>query len=155
MKKNICVVCLLALLLSACAVKNPEPTTPTTKYTHDVFELTFEAKLISNDSVGNDWSITYFYENQPIESCFRFDQWVEVFCFHSIKVEIQERDKIVDVGEGVLTVASVDGACNTIEVTVVEQGGKYEGNIAVWEITCHLKLVDKKTMPTKNFPDAA
>ena len=60
MKKNIWVVCLLALLLPACSVKKPESTTPTTEYTHDVFELTFETKLISNDSVGNDWCITYF-----------------------------------------------------------------------------------------------
>ena len=113
MKKIICVVCLFALLMVACSVKT-EPAESTTAHTHNVFELTFETKLITNDSVGNDWTITYYYENQPIQNGFRFDQWVGVFCFLKIRVEIQEKDKIVDVGEGLLTVASIDGSSDTI-----------------------------------------
>lgn len=108
----------------------------------------------TKDSVGNDWTITYYYENQPIQSGFRFDQWVGVFRFHNIRVEIREKDKIVDVGEGLLTVVSIDGSSDTVEITVIEQGGKYEGNTAVWEVTCYIKLVDKKTIPTDHFPDA-
>ena len=153
MKKILCVVCLCALLMSACSVKKAEPTEPTTAHTHNVFELTFETKLITNDSVGNNWTITYYYENQSIQSGFRFDQWVGVFRFHNIRVKIQEKDKIVDVGEGLLTVASIDGSSDTIEITVIEQGGRYEGNTAVWKVTCYMKLVDKKTIPTDHYPD--
>ena len=153
MKKIICVVCLCALLMSACSVKKAEPTESTTAHTHNVFELTFETKLITNDSVGNDWTITYYYENQSIQSGFRFDQWVGVFRFHNIRVVIQEKDKIVDMGEGLLTVASIDGSSDAIEITVIEHGGKYEGNTAVWKVTCYMKLVDKKTIPTDHFPD--
>lgn len=143
MKQVVCVVCLIALLLSACSMNVKEPTAPLVKYTHGVYQLTFIAKNISNDSVGEDWVFTYTYNEQTIRNGWEVTQSLEIFSFQSIRVEIRENDKIDDVGSGVLKVPFVDGASATTTITVVEQGGRYDGNMAVWEITCHVKLVEK------------
>jgi hypothetical protein len=120
-----------------------EATAPPAKFTHGVYEITFTAKNISNDSVGEDWAVIYTYNDQVIRSGWQVTQSLEIFSFQSIRVEIRENDKIDDVGNGFLTVPFVDGASATTTITVVEQGGRYDGNIAVWEVTCLVRLIEK------------
>ena len=144
MKRIVCVACLVAVLLSACSMIDQEPTIPEDDYTYGVYQLTFKAKLISNDSVGDDWSFTYTYNGETIKNGHQITQSLEIFSFQTIEVEIREDDKIDDVGSGVLRVAICDGGTGKTKITVVEQGGKYNGNTAVWEITCEVKLIGRK-----------
>ena len=149
MKRIFCVICLLALL-AGCSTEQPqtpteaEQTIPEGEYTVGIYELTFKTQLISNDSVGNDWSFTYTYNDQPIKSGYTITQSLEVFAFQSIDIEIRENDKIDDVGIGTMAVAICDGGSGKTQITVTETNGLYKGNTAVWEISCEVRLVDKK-----------
>lgn len=140
--KKIAWLLVLVLLLSACSVTGPEETEG--HYTHDIYELTFKARRISNNHVGNDWSFTYTYNGETIKSGHQIIQSVEIFSFQPIHVEIREDDKIDDVGTGTMSVAICDGGSGKTEITVTEKGGKYDGNTAVWEVTCEVKLVGKQ-----------
>ena len=144
MKRIVCVVCVIAVLLSACSMVDQEPTILEDDYTYGIYQLTFKTRKISNDSVGDDWSFTYTYNGERIKNGHQITQSLEIFTFQTIEVEIREDDKIDDVGSGVLRVAICDGGSGKAEITVVEQGGRYDGNTAVWEVTCEVKLVGKK-----------
>lgn len=150
MKRIICIVCLLALLLVGCSteqVQTPiqtEPTIPEGDYTYGIYELTFKTKLISNDSVGNDWSFTYTHNGQTIKSGYTIEQSLEIFTFQSIGIEVREDDKIDDVGTGTMAVAICEVGSGKTQITVTETSGCFKGNTAVWEISCEVKLVGKK-----------
>ena len=150
MKRSICIVCLLALLLAGCATEQAqtptqaEPTIPEGDYTYGIYELTFKTKLISNNSVGNDWSFTYTHNGQTIKSGYTIEQSLEIFTFQSIGIEIREDDKIDDVGTGTMAVAICEGGSGKTQITVTETSGCFKGNTAVWEISCEVKLVGKK-----------
>lgn len=144
MKRTVCIVCLLALLLSACGVEEQTQTIPEGDYDYGIYQLTFTEKKISNDCVGNDWSFTYTHNGQTIKSGYTITQSLEMFTFQSIGVEIREKDKIDDVGTGTLTVAICEVGSGKTEITVTENAGAFKGNIAVWEISCEVKLVGKQ-----------
>ena len=150
MKRSICIVCLLALLLAGCSTEQAqtptqaEPTSPEDNYTYGIYELTFKTKLISNDSVGNDWSFTYTHNGQTIKSGYTIEQSLEIFTFQSIGIEVREDDKIDDVGTGTMAVAICEVGSGKTQITVTETSGCFKGNTAVWEISCEVKLVGKK-----------
>ncbi|MBQ8360104.1 MAG: hypothetical protein IJX37_09435 [Oscillospiraceae bacterium] len=144
MKRIVCIGCLLALLLSACSLREQTPAIPEDNYTQGVYELTFTTEKISNNRVGNDWSFTYTHNGQTVKSGYQITQDLEIFTFQSIGVEIQENDKFDDGGTGVLRVAMCDGGSGKTTVTVTENGGPYEGSEAVWEITCSVTLISKQ-----------
>lgn len=144
MKRFVCLICLLTLLLSACSETEPLPTIPYESGTLGIYQLTFETRNISNASVGNDWSFTYTYDGQTIQNGYTFPFSLELFTFLPIYVEVRENDKIDDVGTAILPVAICDGGSGQTEVTVTETNGKFKGNRAVWEIICDVKLVGKE-----------
>lgn len=144
MKKLVCFLVLVALLLAGCSAQEPEPTISEGNYTHGIYQLTFKTRQISNDCVGSDWSFAYTYNGQTIKSGHQITQSLEIFSFQAIQVEIWEDDKIDDVGSGTLRVAICDGGSGKTEITVTETGGRYDGNTAVWKITCEVELVGKK-----------
>jgi len=132
------------LLLSACSVAENEPTIPEGNYTHGIYELTFKTRKISNNYVGNDWSVTYSYKGQTITSGYQVAYALDLFTFLPVHVEIREDDKIDDVGTGTLRIALADGGSGKTEITVTEKGGKFEGNTAIWEVSCDVKLIGKQ-----------
>ena len=140
MKRFICIVCLLALLLFACSVAEQTPTIPEGNYSHGIYQLTFKTKKISNNHVGNDWSFTYTYGGQTIQSGHKITYPLDLFTFLPIGVEVRENDKLDDVETGTLCAAICDGGSGKTQITVTETDGKYKGNTAVWEITCKVKL---------------
>ena len=103
--------------------------------------MTFHKRLISNDHVGRDWTITYTHNGKTIKSGYTITQSLEVFTFQSIGVEVREKDKIDDVGSGALAVAICEVGSGKTEVTVTETDGRFKSNTAVWEISCEVKLV--------------
>ena len=144
MKRLVCIVCLLALLLSACSVEEQPTTILKGNYSHGIYQLTFTEKRISNDHVGNDWSFTYTHNGQTIKSGYTITQPLEVFTFQSIGIEIRENDKIDDVGTGTLTVAICAVGSGKTEISVTENAGAFKGNTAVWEISCEVELIGKQ-----------
>lgn len=144
MKRFICIVCLLALLLSAYTAAETEPTIPEGNYTQGIYKLTFHKRLISNDHVGRDWTIKYTHNGKTVKSGYTITQSLEIFTFQSIGIEIRENDKTDDVEIDSFAVAICDGGSGKTTVTVTETDGRYKGNTAVWEITCEVELVDMK-----------
>lgn len=145
MKRFVFLVCLLALLLSACSVPEQPPTILEGNDTCGIYQLTFETKQISNDCVGNDWSFTYTYNGNTIQTGHKLTCSVEVFSFQTVTVEARENDKLDDVGTGDMTVAICDGGSGKTTITVTENGGRHKGCEAVWEITCTVKLLGKQS----------
>ncbi len=112
-------------------------------YTHGVYELSIEAELISNDSVGNDWIKTYTCDDKTITDG---DQWtvpLDTTKTIAISATIAENDKWDDVGSDSIVVTLVDDYKASTQITVTENKGRYKGNQAVWEITYRVKLVGK------------
>lgn len=64
---------------------------------------------------------------------------MEIFSFQSIGVEVREKDKIDDVGTGILSVALCDGGFGKTQITATETNGRHKGKVAVWEITCEVE----------------
>lgn len=133
-------------MLSACSNKETTITIPedTADYTYGIYELTFTAKKISNNSVGNDWKITYKHNGKEIKSGYQILLSLEVFTFQTIEVEIREDDKIDDVGSGKINIGVCDGGGGKVKITITENNGRYKGNSAEWEIICSVKLIGKK-----------
>ena len=144
MKRIICIVCLLALIFPAGSAVEPESMIPKDHYTQGIYKLTFYQRLLLNDHVGHDWTFTYTYKGRKISSGYTITQSLDTFTFQSIRVEIRENDKIDDVATDSFAVAICDGGSGKTMVIVTETNGRYKGNIAVWEITCEVKLVGKK-----------
>ena len=144
MKRIICITCLLALLLCACSATTQTPSTPKRNYHYGIYELTFTEKLLSNDHVGNDWSFTYTHNGKVIENGYRVSEAFDLLGIERIGVKIREEDNIDDVGTGNLSVMICEGGSGKTKVTVTETDGRYTGNTAVWEISCKVKLVDKR-----------
>ena len=138
MKRFACIAFLLVLVFSACSAEEQTPTFPKETLDYSKYQLTFQTKEISNDSVGKDWSFIYTYNGQTIQSGYEIIQSTGVFSFQSIDVEVRENDKFDDVGKGTLTVAVCDGGSGKTQITVTETNGCYKGNIAVWEISCQI-----------------
>ena len=146
MKRIISFICLLALLLAGCSTEwaQTAPTIPEGDYTHGVYQLTFSRKLLSNYSVGNSWSFTYTYNDEVIQNGYTITYPLNTFSFQPINVEVREKDIFDDIGTGTLLVAMCDGGTGKTEVTVTETHGCHKGNTAVWEISCHVQLVEKQ-----------
>ena len=144
MKRIFCFVCLLALLLSACSATEQDPTISEGNYSYGIYQLTFQEKLLSNNFVGNDWTITYTHNGQPIQSGYTITQSPEIFSFQKIGVEVREKDKFDDVASGTLNVAICEVSSGKARITVTENAGVFKGNTAIWEISCAVKLIGKQ-----------
>ncbi len=145
MRRFVCAACLLTLLMCACSVTEQAPLNLEENNSYGIYQLTFQTKKIANDCVGDDWSFTYTYNGQTIRSGYTLTQSLEIFAFQTIGVKIQEKDKINDIGEGEIRIPICDGGSGKTKVTVTETDGRYKGNTAIWEITCEVKRVDKRS----------
>ncbi len=142
MKRLIAFATVFLLLFSmAFAAKKPK-----------VLNVTVTAELLSNDKVGSDWVIVHTINEQVFfkdtntakkpgtDSVMVMDGGK--LC---IKTEVTEEDKDISdyaIVETERIISSSDlknGFTIVVEVTVVENGGRYSGRTAVWEITYEFK----------------
>ena len=144
MKKTLCMLCVLVLMLSACSEQARISTQQEQNYTQGLYKLTIKRQKLSNHCVGNDWSFSYTCDGKPIKSGDIITCPLDVFKFQSIQIEICEDDKIPDIATGQVVFGLADGGEGSTEITVIEAGGNYAGNTAVWKITCTVKLVGKQ-----------
>ena len=142
MKKVICFACMIALLLSACSVPKPQIEQP--HYTHAVYELTFETKMISGSSPKEGWIFTYTYNGEAITSGHQIVYSLEFFTFLTIEVQLWEDSNLDHTGNGTLKVAICNGGSGKTKITVADNGGISDGDTVVWEIVCTVKMIRKQ-----------
>ncbi len=135
MKKLLILLCLVAALLTFPVYSE--------EYTHGIYKITFSENLISNDSVGNDWTVSYTCDEKPIADGETLTVPLNDPTTKVIDITITEKDKIPDIGRGSVSVTfNGESEINTI-VTVTENGGRYQGNKAQWKIMCNAELIKK------------
>lgn len=139
MKKLLCVICLLALLLSACSGMGSGK-----YYTHGIYRLSFSVRQISGDKVSNDWDFVYKYNGETIENGYRFLYPLDTFSFCYVQVDVAESDAADNLSRGMISVGITDSSSGKTEITVTEMNGKYAGNTATFEVTCKIKQVGKR-----------
>ncbi len=120
---------------------NSEFTTKeTAAYEESVYKIEFEFRLISNDSVGNEWEKCVYLNGKKIDSGEIINAKIEEFIV--IKVEITENDKIPDSGSGSVQLSVKDGQSGSMKITVCENRGQYLGNAALWEFRYSIYTVN-------------
>lgn len=139
MVKKVLLFCLLwSFILCGCEQPAKEPKE---EYEYTVYEARFFAVLIESGSVGNEWSISYRCGNTPIQNGHRWT--VPLGNKETVKIDITvtERDKRSDVGSGTLSATLVDGFETSTEIVVTENGGRYKGSVARWQIVCTVSMI--------------
>jgi len=105
------------------------------------FTVTVSSKLVSNNSVGHDWSLTHTINGKEY---FKKSDKATITLTQGEKIKIVtkaiENDSYPDIGENTyeFTLTSdffSGGFYATVEVTVIENKGRYKNNAAVWEVT--------------------
>lgn len=108
------------------------------------YYVTYSAKCIANDSVGNEWGYGLIYDGEEYES--RSHITITNSKPVSIRVFATEYDSDDDYGSAKIDFDSLtSGEVITKEatVTVRENKGRYKGNRAVWEFTVTLERCDR------------
>ena len=141
MKRVICVVVALLLLLEGCSSPEPTPTLlpePEGTYTQDIFELTFSVERVSGN-LFSDWDFTYNHNGEAITSGHQTLLSVEVFTFYSVQVTVTEDGNPNNVYTTSMPVALCDGGSGKTEITVTAA----DGRTSTFKVICTVKRVGK------------
>ena len=141
MKRVICVVVALLLLLEGCSSPEPTPTLlpePEGTYTQDIFELTFSVERVSGGSIRN-WDFIYSHNDEIITSGHQTLLSVEVFTFYSVQVTITEDGNPDNAFSASIPVALCDGGSGKTEITVTSS----DGRVSTFKIVCTVRQVGK------------
>lgn len=141
MKRVICVVLALLLLLAGCSSPEPAPTLlsePEGTYTQDIFELTFSVERVSGN-LFSDWDFTYNHNGEAITSGHQTLLSVEVFTFYSVQVTVTEDGNPNNVYTTSMPVALCDGGSGKTEITVTAA----DGRTSTFKVICTVKRVGK------------
>lgn len=141
MKRVICVVVALLLLLAGCSSPEPAPTLlsePEGTYTQDIFELTFSVERVSGGPI-RIWDFIYSHNDEIITSGHQTLLSVEVFTFYSVQVTVTEDGNPNNVYTTSMPVALCDGGSGKTEITVTASDGK----VSTFKVVCTVKHVGK------------
>ena len=141
MKRVICVVLALLLLLAGCSSPKPAPT-PISElegtHTQDIFELTFSVEQVSGEPIRN-WDFIYSHNDEIITSGHQTLLSVEVFTFYAVQVTVAEDGNPNNVCTASMPVALCDGGSGKAEITVTASNGK----VSTFKVICTVKHVGK------------
>lgn len=138
MKKSICAGIALLLVLSGCAV--PFPTQPPAEsFTHGIYEFIFSVEQLSGDDT-DQWDFVYIYNGEPITSGHQILFSLEIFTFHSIQVDVIEKDAPSNKYSATFRVAICDGGTGKAEIAVTDTSGR----IASFRIICSVVQIGKQ-----------
>ena len=119
------------------ATPTPKPTpTPTPKA--KTMNVSSSASCNNYNSVGNNWSYTFYINNKKVGANSKLD--VSVGDVIVVEAEVIENDKYPDVGTEskryTVTDKDVkDGFTISLSVDVREDRGRYAGRVATWKIS--------------------
>jgi len=134
MKKIICTLLVAIFTLSLCGCSE--------NYKYGVYKIEIDSHCVSNNHVGNEWSQEYRYDTERIRDGDKIT--AELNSEIAIWATITEKDKYSDTGEKKIVIDLSESNSETAYVKVVERGGgRYDGNLAEWEVTITAKLVRK------------
>lgn len=125
-------ICFL-LLISLFSCSAPE------RLSADECRVTYSAKLIENDSVGDEWTTYLLYKEEALPS-------KEIIpCANIITLYAYAREYDEAKPDSNKTRVQFNGikrgekVTKKVTVVVKENGGRYKGNTAVWEFTITVK----------------
>lgn len=133
MKQKVIKIIFCAMIVSALSVQPLSAAGKTTK-----IKVTFvSAELIENNSVGNEWWWGGYINGKEVEEGDTVVLNLKSTDTIKLKAEAQEQDKYPDDGAANATVkvsSITNKALNkSMNVTVVENRGRYSGNVAKWK----------------------
>ena len=138
MKKIICVGIALLLILSGCTAPSPTPL-PTESFTQGIYEFSFSVEQLSGDD-ADQWEFVYTYNGETITSGHQILFPLEIFTFHSIQVDVIEKDALSNIYSVTFPVAICNGGSGKTEITVTDARGK----TATFKIFCRLTQIGKQ-----------
>ena len=138
MKRILCIFIVLMMLLTACAEPTQQPSAGK-NYKYGVYELDFSVEYLSG-WLFTGWDFVYTYEDKEIKSGHQVLLSLEIFMFHSIRVNVIERRNPENAFSETFPVAICDGGYGKTEITVTNSYGK----TAAYKITCNVKQVGKR-----------
>lgn len=122
---------------TAIPTSTPNPTPTPTPVIDISLRVTLKtAQMLSNNSVGNDWSYTCWVNNEYIGKGDTIDLTAKSDSKITLNATAKEHDKFPDSGSNTLDIDIKDISTTEkiykIEVTVKENRGRYSGNTAKW-----------------------
>lgn len=106
------------------------------EYAVNVYRVNIQANMVSNNSVGNDWSYERYYNNESVHNGFEVTG--EAGSSVTVGMEITERDKSPDSGYGTAEITLEDGYSTSFDIMVREDKGRYAGNTAEFAVTVNV-----------------
>lgn len=107
-----------------------------------VYKFSVSYTLLSNNSVGNEWTKYIMYGNTSIQTGSTITKNINEKI--SLNIKIIEEDKIKDIGTGTVDIILSDGATASTVITVMENAGLYKGNTAKWKVDISVSLIEGK-----------
>lgn len=144
MKKSICIIAALLVVLVVCTSKLPkvpEPSVPaqTEDFDYGIYELSFTEEMVSGGGKER-WEFIYSYNGEAISNGYQITYSLELFTFYYIQVEIVEKGALSNRYTSRFPVAICDVGFGKTEITVTDTNGK----MVTIEIECQVKLVSKR-----------
>ena len=144
MKKIICIIAALLVVIVVCTSKLPalsEPSVPaqTEDYDYGIYELSFTEEAISGGSTGQ-WEFIYSYNREIIDSGYQIIFSLELFTFYYIQVEVIEKGTPSNRYTTKFPVAICEVGSGKTEISVTDMNGK----TGVFEIRCQVTMMGKR-----------
>lgn len=138
MKRIICASLALLLLLTGCTAPAPDPL-PTESFTYGIYEFAFAVEQLSGEAT-DQWDFVYTYNGETITSGHQILFSLEIFTFHSIQVEVIEKNAPDNRYSATFPVAICTGGSGKTEITVTDT----HGTTATFKISCRLTQIGKQ-----------
>jgi len=137
MRRILCAVVMLLLVLSGCAEPMAEPE-PTGVYKYGIYEFNFSEEQISGTPT-DDWEFVYSYNGETISSGHQILYSLELFTFYYIEVVATQKSNPDYTYSTTFPVAICDGGYGKTEITVTDTSGKN----AIFKVSCCLTQIGK------------
>lgn len=138
MKKIFCAGIALLLILSGCTAPSPAPL-PTESFTQGIYEFSFSVEQLSGEPT-DAWDFVYTYNGETITNGHQILFSLEIFTFHSIQVDVIEKDTPNNKYSATFRVAICAGGSGKTEITVTDT----HGTTTTFKITCRLTQIGKQ-----------
>ena len=142
MKRFLCTTIALTMLLTACSAP-AQQVLPSAElggdYDYGVYELDFDVERLSGWPFEG-WDVVYTYNGEEIQSGHQILFSLEIFSFHSIQVDVIEKDNPKNSFSATFPVAICDGGSGKTEITVTDSNGK----TTTFKVTCEVTQVGKQ-----------